>query len=131
MLIHISDVLLPGSDRIRPISVAFVVSILLILVLRGIALRALMLGCGEIMSSIGANDLSARARTLARHITAAVALLLVCLLTALILALAGARHLPRLLLNGAVPALVYYVVAFILVVHYTNKAADVIAVISE
>ena len=45
MLTHISDVLLPGSERVRLLSIVFVAAILLILFFRGIALRALMLGC--------------------------------------------------------------------------------------
>ena len=131
MLTHISDVLLPGSERVRLLSVFFVAAILLILLLRGIALRALMLGCGEVLSSVGAQELSARHITLARHIAAAIALLFLFLLAALILALMGIQPLPRLLLAGAVLALVYYVVVFLLVVRSIRKAADVISAISE
>ena len=60
-----------------------------------------------------------------------IALLFLFLLAALILALMGIQPLPRLLLAGAVLALVYYVVVFILVVRCIRKAAEVIAAISE
>ena len=131
MLTHISDILLPGSERVRLLSVVFVAAILLILLLRGIALRALMLGCGEVLSSVGAQEQSVRHFALARHITAAIALLFLFLLAALILALMGIQPLPRLLLAGAALALVYYVAVFLLVVRSIREAADVIDAISE
>ena len=131
MLTHISDLLLPGSERVRLLSIVFVAAILLILLLRGVALRALMLGCGEVLCSVGAQELSARHITLARHIAAAIALLFLFLLAALLLALMGIQPLPRLLLAGAALALAYYVVVFLLVVRCIRKAADVIAAISE
>ena len=131
MLTHISGILLPGSERVRLLSIAFVAAILLILLLRGIALRALMLGCGEVLGSVGAQELSFRHITLARHISIAIALLFLFMLAALILALMGVQPLPRLLLAGAALSLVYYIVVFILVVRCIRRAADVIAVISE
>ncbi len=131
MLTHISDLLLPGGERVRLLSIAFVAAILLILLLRGVALRALMLGCGEVLCSVGAQELSARHAALARHIAAAIALEFLFLLAALILALMGFQPVPRLLFAGAALALVYYVVVFLLVVRSIRKAADVIAAISE
>ena len=131
MLTHISDLLLPGGERVRLLSISFVAAILLILFFRGIALRALMLGCSEVLRSVGAQELSARHITLARHIAAAIALEFMFLLAALILALMGFQPVPRLLFAGAALALVYYVVVFLLVVRSIRKAADVIAAISE
>ena len=131
MITHISDVLLPGNGRVRLLSVAFITSILLLLLFRCFALRSLMLGCGEVLNSIGAQELCARSVALSYHITAAIVLLLICLLTTFMLALVGIQPAPQLLLVGAVLSLIYYIVVFILVIRCIRKVANVIATISE
>ena len=131
MITHISDVLLPGSGRIRLVSVAFIASILLILFFRGFALRSLMLGLGEILNSFGEEEQSARASALSAHITAAIALLLICLLAAFTSALLNIRTVRWLLMAGTAAALAYYIVVFIFIIRYIRKACVMIAAISE
>ena len=128
MLAHITDVLLPG-DGFRLVSIAFVAAILLVLILRWAGLRSLLLGFCEVLRSIGSQERSARA--LARHLTAAFALILGFLLAVVVSAVLGERGARMLLLGGFILALVYYAVVYILTVHCARKTADVIAAISE
>jgi hypothetical protein len=128
MLAHITDVLLPG-DGFRLVSIAFVAAILLVLILRWAGLRSLLLGFCEVLRSIGSQERSARA--LARHLTAAFALILGFLLAVVVSAVLGERGARMLLLGGFIVALVYYAVVYILTAHCARKTADVIAAISE
>lgn len=130
MLAHITDVLLPG-DGFRLVSIAFVAAILLVLILRWAGLRSLLLGFCEVLRSIGSQERSAHARALARHLTAAFALILGFLLAVIISAVLGVRAVRGLLLAGLVLALMYFAAVYVLTVRCAGKTADVIAAISE
>ena len=131
MLAHITDLLLPDNGAMHLATIVFIALVAAMLVIRCGALRTLLLGYGEVLGSVGAQELSARACAMARRVTAAFSLLLLLLVASMAAMLLGVKPLRHVLLSGDALALAYYVVIYVQTVGLARKTRSVIATISE
>ena len=130
MLTHITSLLLPQDVSI-PATVVFLVSVLLLLVLRAAALHRLTRGFAEVLARVGSDAAAARAQKLSRRIVWSAALLLALLLGSVVLWLLDFSAGKRALFLAAAAALVFHVVVRVQLVGFARQTTRVIASISE